>query len=255
MPAQENRSGSMWPGLPHELSESMRKNAESILMGPPSASETTSSRPAVALHGSSIGTLPSASGAAASATQGLAREAALALAALSERDLNRMVEDIRKACLGSRVEPMETWEQGESRLVGYCAYRGATADDLDRCARELAPFMERCPVEIAAQELARLGVACVPRRDDGDQGALRAAVFVDLVTPYPADAVIWACRDWADYNTFFPAWAELRQRLESRVKRRRALARFCAEHAALRRQHGGPLSQGGQPYNGDPGAS
>lgn len=141
-----------------------------------------------------------------------------------------LVEDIRQRCFGSAVAPRCDWPSG-----AFVRYVVVSTERLDIAAATalyyLDPMLEPCTPEVAVRELSRLGVSCVPRREDPDSGELRAAAFLECVSPYPTDVVIWACRAWVrqppEIGKWYPSWAELRDMCEKRVIRRRALAEIC----------------------------
>lgn len=61
--------------------------------------------------------------------------------------------------------------------------------------------------------------------EDPQTEEMRAALYMSRLSAYPADVVTAVCRAWADSNKFWPAWAELNERLEARmVERRKMLA-------------------------------
>lgn len=53
---------------------------------------------------------------------------------------------------------------------------------------------------------------------------LKAQGYLEEIVRYPADIVIAVCRRLTDVSTFFPAWAELRRRLEAEMAYRRRMA-------------------------------
>ena len=73
-------------------------------------------------------------------------------------------------------------------------------------------------IKVVARELARLRALTKMKETDA---ALVAAAYAEEVSRYPADAVAEVCRSWD--GVFFPAWSELRDRLETTVAHRRSL--------------------------------
>lgn len=104
-----------------------------------------------------------------------------------------------------------------------------------QCLAELQPLLEPAPREVCAKAIISVQAGCKVKKEDEASGAMRGALFMDCLAPYPADVVIWACRNWLESEVFFPSYAELRQLCERRVKRRRMLAAFCASAAGLGR--------------------
>lgn len=59
--------------------------------------------------------------------------------------------------------------------------------------------------------------------EDPQTERMRAALYMERLSQYPADAVISVCRAWSDSNKFWPSWSELHERLEYRVAERRKM--------------------------------
>ncbi len=118
--------------------------------------------------------------------------------------------------------PGDPWN--ESYIADYRLADGASAADakvaLAIVERLLAPAGKRD----CAKAVGLLKVKTKERNLTQEDLALQVVVYAEELTVYPIDAVRAACRDWADTQTFFPAWSELRDRCEARVLFRRALA-------------------------------
>lgn len=129
--------------------------------------------------------------------------------------------------------PIRNWTTGaaDGELLRYELRDIAETDSFvaaaKGCLAELQPLLERSDRSTIIKELGRLSAGTKTRKEDPVDGSMRAAVFMDCLAPYPADVVIWACRNWLESEVFFPSYAELRQLCERRVKRRRMLAAFC----------------------------
>lgn len=91
----------------------------------------------------------------------------------------------------------------------------------------LAPGDERA----IALELARLRSLTKAKDEPGV-----ASAYLQELRRYPAWAVIEACRECAESEKFFPAWAELHDRLERKLKRFRQQIAACER--ALRQRRG-----------------
>lgn len=81
---------------------------------------------------------------------------------------------------------------------------------------------DRATLDRALTELALLTKA---KEGDADTERLQIALYMERLSGYPADAVLHACRSWADGNVFWPSWAELRELLEERVAERQKMLR------------------------------
>ena len=71
-----------------------------------------------------------------------------------------------------------------------------------------------------AQALTKLQV--LTKRREGTDEELLIAAYMEKLSQYPANIVNWVLNDWADQNTFFPSWHELRDGLEFWDEDRRA---------------------------------
>lgn len=78
-------------------------------------------------------------------------------------------------------------------------------------------------------ELTRLRSLTVSRGGSDADLKLALTAYAEECSAYPLDAVVAACRQWANAERWWPSWAELRDRLERIVAPRRRL------HEALRR--------------------
>lgn len=142
-----------------------------------------------------------------------------------------MVEGISERCLGrGKLQPIRQWPEGEFKgyqLDGSLPPLAA----VQQCLAELDAISGPCDDHVRRQELAKLGVRTAPRPDREGEGGLRAAAYLDLLSPYPTDVVIWACNIWVrgpvEKAKWFPTWAELHDLLETRNRRRAALAAIC----------------------------
>lgn len=164
------------------------------------------------------------------------------MAILSDHLETARIEALRERYFGLRVKADTAWIDGDLRFWGY---RWLGMDDSPAaraiwvkstwpqvctdCLAELAPQLEPSGMKLVSAELTRLGLLTVARREGETNGEMRALAYAQELSAYPADVVIWACREWprtAD-GKWFPAWKELRDLCERRVRRRRALADLC----------------------------
>ncbi len=79
------------------------------------------------------------------------------------------------------------------------------------------------PKTVIQSELARLRVMTKSRNENQADLTMTAAAYADALAEYPADVVADALRNWAACEKWWPAWAELKDRLDRGVRKRRAL--------------------------------
>lgn len=97
-------------------------------------------------------------------------------------------------------------------------YEATGPEEAQREARAiLTRLMAPAAPKILAQEFAKL--ATLTKRREGEE-KLTAAAYLERLSEYPADAAIYALREWPNRSPWFPAWAELRELLEDRTRER-----------------------------------
>jgi len=116
--------------------------------------------------------------------------------------------------------------QRESVIVGWGVTKGGFGKADAEVGLDLLLTLDR-PAEkrAVAEAVTRLKLLTKWRGLENEELDVQIAIFGEELEAYPEDAVRWACADWAAWNTFFPAWAELRARCEGAVLKRRGLAR------------------------------
>jgi hypothetical protein len=133
-----------------------------------------------------------------------------------------------KRLLGSSLECKERTKidpvYGYDFEPDYALVGPVDADALQQMRRALADALVPAPGPMIAKEIARLGMVCKVRAEEVDEIKLRIGVFADELREYPADVLVDACRFWGRTEKFFPAWSELKDLLDVRVKRRKRLA-------------------------------
>jgi hypothetical protein len=97
--------------------------------------------------------------------------------------------------------------------------------DLVKAASLVERHLRPAPEPLIKQELARLRVSTKARAESDDDLAMGFQVLAEECSEYPADVVVWALRSWARMETFYPSLAEIRERLQRGVARRRAMAK------------------------------
>ncbi len=114
-------------------------------------------------------------------------------------------------------------------LLGF-HFAGAPEADVRAGLAVLEAIDRPCPLPIAEKAIATLRVRTKARAGDAADTALMLAIFSEDVGDYPPDVVVDGCKGWARSEKWFPAWAELKDYLDRRVKRRRLMAEALRRH-------------------------
>ena len=88
-----------------------------------------------------------------------------------------------------------------------------------------------CGHETALKAVTALRLRTTAKPEHSNDIAAMVALYVDDMADYPEDVVIEACRSLARSNKWFPAWAELYEALEWRVRKRRLMLKAMTNHA------------------------
>lgn len=139
------------------------------------------------------------------------------LARLTTHDADRALQELLPDSL--TLEPVYSPITSETKIVSY----HVTGSQITEAIGILEQAMAPAPKEIVVKELTELALLTKAAADDDETHQMRAAAYIQRVQRYPTDAVIHVCQAWADHNKFFPAWAELREKLESRIETRRLM--------------------------------
>ena len=107
--------------------------------------------------------------------------------------------------------------------VGYDLAEGWDENEGREAQRLLEMLNARADPEACQQILARLKVLTRERNLSQEDMVAQIAIFSEELSQYPLDVVRDACRAWARTEKWFPSWAELRERCEERVMKRRAI--------------------------------
>jgi len=119
----------------------------------------------------------------------------------------------------------------DEREVGFEITTDVTEADLRGALDELDWAMSPGEIGVVGQELARLRMLTKAKDEPGV-----ATAYLQELRRYPEWAVIETCRYFAENEKFFPAWSEMHEMLERKVKRfRRMIEKVEAE---LRRARG-----------------
>lgn len=179
-------------------------------------SSATTGRQSLAARGSSS-TGPQLGATAAGSLQSEAAE--------TDRQLLASLPPSVACALRERVVDRTTQAYGfDCEFVGYALDRKIQEDDRIATLARAEAALRPAPAEVVKSELARLKVTTKARAEAAEDLALTMAAYAEYLREYPADVVRDALRWWARNEKWWPAWAELKDLLERRVKRRRALA-------------------------------
>jgi len=119
--------------------------------------------------------------------------------------------------------------QFESRLAGCAILAGASKADVKVAEAMILAACAPAPPETAARELTRLKAMTKARATGDIDTRMQAAAYTEELARYPADVIVSACRYWSSVETWWPSWAELKDLLDFRLRKRLALARALRE--------------------------
>jgi len=94
-----------------------------------------------------------------------------------------------------------------------------TGEGTTEAIAALEATMIPAPANLLAQELAKLAML-TKQKDRGIENKLLVTAYMEKLSRFPADAVLWAIRGWPDESMWFPSWYELKERIESRTSER-----------------------------------
>jgi hypothetical protein len=122
-------------------------------------------------------------------------------------------------------DPMRTCE-----LVGYLFASPMPREDLEQARRliELANRPERH--DVIVRELIKLRFLTVGQSlESDDEAKLALQAYAERLAKYPGDAVLTTLRNWPDEKKWWPAFAELKAKIDAHCERRRMLAQAIEE--------------------------
>ena len=205
----------------------------------PTSSATTGSGKAASAPASATGTQLSVSGFGAPPANLTEARAVLADAAPGRIDealpawlppsIASRIEAVWRSRQPAGALPGDPWD--ESYIDDYRLAEGAGAADAKAALATVERLLAPAGARDCAHALGLLKVKTKERNLTQEDLALQVRVYAEELTAYPIDAVRAACRDWADTETFFPAWNELRRLCMQEVLYRRSLA--CALRATI----------------------
>lgn len=102
--------------------------------------------------------------------------------------------------------------------MGYTA-----TGNLEAARQALEATLAPATLETIERAVTELAVLTKYREGGGQPEQMLVTLYMQKLSEYPADAVLAVCRSWANENVFWPAWSELRERLEARVSQRRKM--------------------------------
>lgn len=188
--------------------------------------ETTGPRSLEAVVESSIGRPPSETVSAPVPQTSSAVVARLLAQPPEVTDANLLAS--LKASARLSAEPVVTMRYPEGggyvRVVERIELRGDDPD-MPKARHMVAMAMTPAPEPILAKELARLRML-TKVKDRGDESALEAGLWMEMLGEYPADVAVDALKAWPKtrQGMWWPSWAELMPILERKAQMRRMLA-------------------------------
>ncbi len=136
-----------------------------------------------------------------------------------------------------RIEAVTRWRESPGTGEYNAAYtsdyklRGGFEKANARAALNLLKLLGLgSSVRECGKEIGRVKVMTAAKNLNAKDLRLQIVIMAEELSVYPLDVVRAACRTWADTETFFPTWAELRTLCEEHVLFRRALARELRRH-------------------------
>lgn len=122
-----------------------------------------------------------------------------------------------------RVQPIYGPDGYDERLLGYELRRPVSPEDAEAAIAILREANKPADSAFIAKELTRMRLLTKARPQDDIDLEMMAAIYADEMSVYPADVVMAACRKWTAMETWWPSWAELKDQLEFRMRRRREM--------------------------------
>lgn len=203
-------------------------SAEETLAISPSTSATTGSPYRRHAASKSIGPLLGALGFDASSNRGIRPLRSTELAGLSPDQVDRLLDHGLPPLAARSLKAVEVEFTDPKYGFDFAVDRYDLTEPIDHetMLETLAiaeSVNEGCPADIAAAELARMRALTKSRAEAAEDTEFMVAAFLDELCQYPADIVRDICRTWTRIEKFFPAWTDLREMADRRVRKRRKL--------------------------------
>lgn len=117
----------------------------------------------------------------------------------------------------------------DSKLTGYKWAADVSEEDIGRALIAIERSLEPSPRSLVAAEVLRLKTLTASRAASAEDLNVTATLYMDELQAFPPDVVVNACRYWVRNEKWWPAWSELKDILDFRMRRRLALARALRE--------------------------
>lgn len=212
-------------GSPRRLSEILPAISGSTRRSSPSTSVTTGTAGPARGAPSATGPRPGASGAVARLNELAPDQVRRGLVLLG-------LPRAAASCLPSVASTLAWSVKGVTASDGQFDYAaiadvvvrpGADSHELDRLEATFAGWCEPMGPRAALKLLGQLA-ALTQRRAHGEiDDEIAAAAYAERLGDYPADVAERACDVWANRETWWPAWAELRAECDRLMRGRRAI--------------------------------
>lgn len=134
--------------------------------------------------------------------------------------------DLPETVRASLKDSWRTWTGADGQFdceLSRYEFGGAPDRDVDRAIAILKAANRSTPAEVAAKAVTALRLRTKARPEHKNDLDALVTIFADDLSAYPPDVVVDACKVWARENKWFPAWSELLDYLEPRVRKRRLM--------------------------------
>lgn len=128
-------------------------------------------------------------------------------------------------------------ETYESTLLWYAVEQELTKHDVEKSLEVLDAACKPLPQDQMILELGKLNTLTKQKNQNGEDIKFQMAVYGEKLSEYPADVVRKVLGTQASMSMWWPAWAELQERLElygaKRMKMREALQKRRTAHGRV----------------------
>lgn len=216
-------SGSDWAGSLRRLKESLPEVKGSIPTPSPMPSSSTGRKAKAATSGAvpTAGTGRGAAGVVATASELQARRRRTARQIGLPEEAASLVPLLGSA-LVIEAKPRDGTHGHEGWEITAWP-KAECADEVAAARRALAPWLEPVDADHAMAMLAEMSLLTKRAATDDDTSEATVRLYAQRLGQYPLDVVGHVLNDWTATKVFWPAWAELQERLDARMRNRRAL--------------------------------